>query len=166
MAPTGNAGQAAWTGAVLTKRADRLLGPGVAGNAVPARGPVGGRADLLRNHLKQPRRSPAVKSWPWLCGTWSLHRMFSPGRKSSSRIMHPAKTLNGSLPALSGLSILTHKNKKKRKHAEFQPERRVRCHRGPGKQRPAREHAGAAAADLAGDGQVMISRGSAGRIKA
>ena len=33
--------------------------------------------------------------------------MFSPGRKSSSRIMHPAKTLNGSLPALSGLSILT-----------------------------------------------------------
>jgi hypothetical protein len=47
----------------------------------------------------------------------------------------------------------------KRKHAEFQPERRVRCHRGPGKQPPAREHAGAAAADLAGDGQVMISRG-------
>jgi hypothetical protein len=26
--------------------------------------------------------------------------------------LHPAKTLNGSLPALSGLSILTHKNKK------------------------------------------------------
>ena len=120
----------------------------------------------FRNHLKQPRRSPAVKSWPGLCGTWSLHRMFSPGRKSLSRIMHPAKTLNGSLPALSGLSILTHKNKKKRKHAEFQPERRVRCHRGPGKQPPAREHAGVAAADLAGDGQVMISRGSAGRIKA
>ena len=38
--------------------------------------------------------------------------MFSPGRKSFSRIMHPAKMLNGSLPALSGLSILTHKNKK------------------------------------------------------
>jgi hypothetical protein len=96
--------------------------------------------------------------------------MFSPGRKSFSRIMHPAKPLNGSLPALSGLSILTNKNKnknkKKGKHAEFQPERRVRCHRGPGKQPPAREHAGAAAADLAGDGQVMISRGSAGRIKA
>ena len=39
--------------------------------------------------------------------------MFSPGRKSSSRIMHPAKTLNGSLPALSSLSILTRKNKKR-----------------------------------------------------
>ena len=56
----------------------------------------------FRNHLKQPRRSPAVKkSWPGLCGTWSLHCMFSHGRKSFSRIMHPAQTLNGSLPPLS-----------------------------------------------------------------
>jgi hypothetical protein len=47
--------------------------------------------------------------------------MFSPGRKSSSRIMHPVKTLNGSLSALSGLSILTRKNKKKRNTMNFNP---------------------------------------------
>ena len=47
--------------------------------------------------------------------------MFSPGRKSFSRIMHPAKTLNGSLPALSGLSILTHKNKKRGNTMNFNP---------------------------------------------
>lgn len=35
--------------------------------------------------------------------------------------MHPAKTLNGSLPALSGLSILTHKNKKRGNALNFNP---------------------------------------------
>lgn len=33
----------------------------------------------FHNHLKQPRRSPAVKSWPGLCGTWSLHACFRLG---------------------------------------------------------------------------------------
>jgi hypothetical protein len=47
--------------------------------------------------------------------------MFSPGWKGSSRTMHPAKTLNGSLPALSGLSILTHKNKKRENTMNLNP---------------------------------------------
>ena len=80
--------------------------------------------------------------------------------------MHPAKTLNGSLPALSGLSILTHKNKKRGNTLNFNPNGASDVTVDLENNRPAREHAGAAAADLAGDGQVMISRGSAGRIKA
>jgi len=77
----------------------------------------------------------------------------------NTRTSPPAATLNGSLP-LSVAFRCPRTRTRKGKHAEFQPERRVRCHRGPGKQPPAREHAGATAADLAGDGQVMISRGA------
>jgi hypothetical protein len=35
--------------------------------------------------------------------------------------MHPAKTLNGSLPALSGLSIPAHKNRKRGNPLNFNP---------------------------------------------
>ncbi len=47
--------------------------------------------------------------------------MFSPGRKSFSRTMRPAKMLKGSLPALSGLPILTNKNKKRGNTLNFNP---------------------------------------------
>ena len=40
---------------------------------------------------------------------------------NNTRTSPSAKTLNGSLPALSGLSILTHKNKKKRNTLNFNP---------------------------------------------
>jgi hypothetical protein len=58
MAPTGNAGQAAWTGAVLTNEQIDYSDPEWPETQYPHVDLCAGGLIYFRNHLKQPRVAP------------------------------------------------------------------------------------------------------------